>query len=216
MRKLVLTCTCGERMQVPRSALGKTGLCPSCGQAIPIRSDNTATLQPGENPAAATHRTPGGAKFSVDGPASDDKRRFGEAVDLYFAKRYAEALAILNALNKKYPGNSEIETGRSLCFKALMAQPMHALEDKRQPLNGKALDPDTVKKFVLDKMLNGASEAVQLQAAELACRMLGMMPNGSGSKADAAEHKEPEKPAAPDPMEILRESLDPGAGGHEG
>ena len=55
MRKLVVTCECGQRMQVPRSAVGKTGLCPTCGQSITITNDNATAAPP---PSAARGSRP--------------------------------------------------------------------------------------------------------------------------------------------------------------
>jgi len=209
MRKLILVCECGERMHVPRSALGKTGLCPSCARPIPIRADNTFTT--GSDETAATPQTASAGRTPSNMPTEDDKRLFGEAVDLYFAKRYGEAMALFNVLDGRYPGNSEIEKGRMLCLKALQNQRTLALEDKRRRLNGKALNEDTVRRFVLDIMLNGSSETVQLQAAELACRMLGMLgdkeapapqetsSDGLADKLDAlAEHEANPFDEAPD------------------
>ncbi|MBN2308734.1 MAG: hypothetical protein JXR94_07165, partial [Candidatus Hydrogenedentes bacterium] len=52
MRKLILTCDCGERMKVPRSAVGKTGVCPSCGRRIAITAGNTVGEPADGKPAA--------------------------------------------------------------------------------------------------------------------------------------------------------------------
>lgn len=162
-------------MQVPRSALGKTGLCPACARPIPIRPDNTTPA-----PAAGAF-SPLKTGYSGDaectGPTDDDKRKFGEAVDLYFAKRYGEALSVFSALLERHPGNPEIETGRALCLKSLQTRPVLALEDKRGRLDESALDQDFVKRLVMHLMVNGSTEEIQLKAAELACRMLGILDN---------------------------------------
>lgn len=164
-------------MQVPRSALGKTGLCPACSRAIPIRTDNTepAPLTGAFSPFSnATPQPP-----TPPGPVEDDKRRFGEAVDLYFARRYAEALAVFNSLATRFPDSPEVEMGRSLCLKALQTRPAFALEDKRAQSDAGQLTEDLIKKLLVHLMVNASSEEVQLKAAELACRMLGILQNGN-------------------------------------
>ncbi|MBI5094671.1 MAG: hypothetical protein HZB26_19825 [Candidatus Hydrogenedentes bacterium] len=173
MRKLVVTCQCGQRMQVPRSAVGKTGMCPTCGQTVVITTDNTRPVTP----------TLQGRLFGLKNtswwrgasePPEDAKRRFGQAVDLYCTQRYAEALAIFNSLAKQFPGNPDIENGRAQCIAALKRPPALALEHKSGSNTPAKLDETTVKDIVLDKLIRGSSESVQLQAAELACRMLGL------------------------------------------
>lgn len=173
MRKLVVTCQCGQRMQVPRSAIGKTGMCPTCGQAVVISNDNS-------RPVAETQR---GRLFGLKNtswwrgsaePPEDAKRRFGQAVDLYCTQRYAEALAIFNSLAKQFPGNPDIENGRAQCIAALKRPPALALENKAGAGAEAKLDEPTVRNVVLDKLTRGSTEAVQLQAAELACKMLGL------------------------------------------
>ncbi|MBI4557606.1 MAG: hypothetical protein HY706_08485 [Candidatus Hydrogenedentes bacterium] len=190
MRKLILTCDCGQRMQVPRSALGKAGLCPNCGRSVPIMANNTtpAPLPKQARPLSGKALTWQGAAE----PAEDAKRKFGEAVDLYYSQRYAEALAIFDSLTKVYPGNPDIENGRSQCINALK-RPL-ALEKKETSLEGAKLDAQTVRKVVLEKMLAGNSEAVQLQAAELASKILGLCANGKAPEASPPE----ESPVAPE------------------
>jgi hypothetical protein len=205
MRKLIVTCQCGQRMQVPRSAVGKTGLCPTCGQIVTISNDNaTATPSPkGNRPLHARQVWWEGRNT----PPEDAKRKFGEAVDLYYAARYGEALAIFDALAKQFPGNPDIENGRTQCMTALRRTP-GALEDMsggasaaapKEERQG-AFDEETVRRVVLEKMLYGSTETVQLQAAELAARLLGMF-DRSGRKpeqppAESGLETQPEVPEA--------------------
>ena len=175
MRKLILTCgSCGQRMQVPRSAIGRTGLCPACGTTVRINSDNTTTA----GPARKGMFTGGTSWWRGAGKANDDaKRRFGEAVDLYYSGRFAEALAIFNGLARDYPGNPDIQNGRVQCERALRhpgAGRRLALEDKTEKVKGAVLDRETVERIVLEKLVAGESEAIQLQAADIAARILGM------------------------------------------
>jgi nitroreductase len=179
MRKLVVTCECGQRMQVPRSAVGKTGLCPTCGQSITITNDNAqAAPSRGSRPLNNAKQSWWQGRVA---PTEEAKRRFGEAVDLYYGGRYAEALAIFDTLAKQYPGNPDIENGRLQCMKAMRRAPA-ALTGQTAP----AVDPDarldeeTVKRVILEKLLHGGSEATQLQAAELAARLLGLY-NGNAN-----------------------------------
>lgn len=188
MRKLVVTCQCGQRMQVPRSAVGKTGLCPSCGQSVTISNDNAAPTGPaGGRPLNARQVWWNGQNAA---PPEDARRKFGEAVDLYYNARYAEALAIFNALARQFPGNPDIENGRSQCMSALR-RPRMALEHQGGAVQNARLDEDTVRRVVLHKMLHGASETVQLQAAELAARLLGLLsPNGKGRTTSESRDEE--------------------------
>ncbi len=198
-------------MQVPRSAIGRTGLCPTCGTTVRINADNTTASKTSSGDAEAGDggQTGGrlkGKKFWGGGervsPSEDAKRKFGEAVDLYYNKRYAEALAIFNGLAREFPGNREIESGRAECLKALRdtgEQPVFGESALRLPggtADGADFSEETVKRVVLDKMLHGASEMVQIQAAQLACQILGMLPrpapesSAGGSEARGAEERE--------------------------
>lgn len=204
MRKLIVTCQCGQRMQVPRSAVGKTGLCPTCGQMVTISNDNAAPTGAGpKGPRPLSSRQVWWQGRVA--PPEDAKRKFGEAVDLYYAGRYGEALAIFDALAKQFPDNPDIENGRTQCMAALRRPPM-AIEDRTggsaaAPLRDGKLDEETVRRVILEKLLHGATESVQLQAAELAARLLGMFPNGH--KPAEAEPPAPEPPsgAAEPPQE---------------
>lgn len=184
MRKLVLTCgSCGQRMQVPRSAIGRTGLCPACGATVRINSDNTTT----DAPKRKTIFAGGPSWWQGSGKANDDaKRRFGEAVDLYYSGRFAEALAIFNGLARDFPENTDIQNGRIQCEKALRhpgAGRRLALEDKSERLKDAALDRETVERIVLEKLVAGESEAIQLQAADIAAKILGLYNGVQGVSA---------------------------------
>lgn len=185
-------------MQVPRSAIGKTGLCPNCGRTVPITGDNTTN----ENRAKGGGRAAfdSGGSFAAPsgvsgGPSDDAKRRFGQAVDLYYNHRHAEALAIFNGLAKDFPGNADIETGRALCLEALRsASNRLALEDKHGGAGGDGLSVSLVRQVVLEKLLYGGTDAAQLQAAELALKLLEMGEGGSGAPAGEDVGEEAETP----------------------
>ena len=121
------------------------------------------------------------------GKANDDaKRRFGEAVDLYYSGRFAEALAIFNGLARDFPQNPDIQNGRIQCERALKrpgAGRRLALEDKSEKLKDAVLDKETVKRIVLEKLVAGSSDAIQLQAAAIAAKILGMY---DGAESDAS------------------------------
>ena len=93
MRKLVVTCECGERMKVPRSSIGKKGLCPSCGRKIAITAENTENAE--TTAASNLWRTADGPSWGAEEPSESVKRRYARAVDFYFAKRYADAIPVL-------------------------------------------------------------------------------------------------------------------------
>ena len=178
MRKLIVSCDCGTRIRVPYSAIGRSGLCPECGntvaitgaRAVPSNGNDAADSGGGTTTKARGIRRlfSRGAKTSEE----DAKRRFAKAVDLYFSHRYAEALAIFADLSQRFPGNADIASGHEQCLKALQAPPKLALKDESSSEG--ALDADTVKRTVLDKLLHGSTEQVQLQAADIACRILGL------------------------------------------
>ena len=193
MRKLIVTCECGQRMQVARSAIGRTGICPTCGQTLLVTGDNTRPLPRGKGGAFSGQSWWRG----VGEPPQDAKRQFGEAVDLYCKRRYAEALAIFNSLAKRFPNNKDIENGREQCISALKRPHGLALEHKGSPVADAKLDEETVKRVVLEKMLHGSTEAIQLQAAELAARILKMEGNGqvTHEEAEALQEKGHEESA---------------------
>lgn len=187
MRKLVVTCQCGQRMQVPRSAIGKTGMCPTCAQTVVISSDNTRPVTPPQRGRLFGLKNTSWWRGSAE-PSEDSKRRFGQAVDLYCSQRYAEALAIFNSLAKQFPGNPDIENGRAQCIAALKRPPALALENKAGAAAPAKLDEATVTSVVLEKLLRSANESVQLQAAELACKMLGLF--GKNGRLSSEELRE--------------------------
>lgn len=160
-------------MQVPRSAIGRSGICPSCGRTIAITADNTNSVPQRQLSKIFSARQFWGKNEPE--PSEDAKRRFGQAVDLFYSQRYAEALAVFDSLVRQFPGNSEIANARQQCMAAIKRPPTPpALENKSKSMNADDLSESTVKRVVLEKLLYGASENVQLQAAELACRLLGL------------------------------------------
>ena len=185
MRKLLVTCMCGERIQVPRSALGRTGLCPSCGRALKISSDNASPMQSGNAYAAPN------TNVRIPAPEStieDAQLTFGKAVDHYYAGEIAQALVLFSRLRALYPDREEIIRARSLCAKAIRQAtplppqpPTHLLDapntDEPSPDDTADLTPDSIRKFILHKMLHGETELAQIQAAELAGRMVGLFPD---------------------------------------
>jgi hypothetical protein len=205
MRKLILTCECGQRMQVPRSAIGRKGICPGCGRTVSITGDNTSAVPnskggggilggAGQFWGKMTGRQGGGPE-----PSEDAKRRFGEAVDLYHQQRYAEALAIFNSLAKQFPDNPNIETGRQQCLNALKRPASLPISGSVRLLEGSKLDEDTVKRVVLEKLLSGATDSVQLQAADIAARILGLSggPKTPPHEGNGASATQDEVDAAP-------------------
>jgi hypothetical protein len=102
-------------------------------------------------------------------------------------------LAIFDGLVRQFPGNPDIENGRTQCLAALKRpDETLALEDRStmKYADGE-LDEPTVRRVILEKMLRGRSEMAQLQAAELACKLLGLF-SEKGSEApphDGAEEE---------------------------
>lgn len=159
-------------------------MCPSCGETIKIRAHNTTTAAPPQSKKSGFFGGPvnrGSSWWRSSGaqPNEDAKRKFGEAVDLFYGGRYAESLAIFDALIKQFPGNPDIENGRQQCLAALRRpQDTLALEDNSAgyaTTRQGGLDKDTVRRIVIEKMLRSPNEQVQLQAADLAARLLGMI-----------------------------------------
>ena len=192
MRKLLVTCQCGQQMQVPRSALGKVGVCPTCGESTRITSSNTSPLPNGRRRGVFTRQDSWKPAGGAAEPPEEAKQRFGQAVDHYYAGRYGEALAIFDSLAKEFPGNPDIDHGRMQCYKAmrrasLSYQPGAETTASTAGVAGQEapeLDAATVRRFILEKMLHGRTEATQLQAAELACKVLGMLDGGRGAAAE--------------------------------
>lgn len=211
----MVQCSCGERIQVPHSALGKAGLCPSCGATIYISKDNAApyrgTTAPRSSPPPGERPWSGGGAQNAP---EEIRRRFAEGVDLYFAKRYSEALVIFNNLAAAMPHDADIQMGQTMCLNALrkitplglahegalgrLPAPQDTQERIESILHGPtpALDRDFFKRFLVDKMLHGVGDDIQMRAAELAAKMFGFM--------------EPEKPVdsgtAPTPGPVEEET----------
>jgi hypothetical protein len=122
------------------------------------------------------------------------KLLFGQAVDHYFAGRCGQALVLFRQLNDIYPGFPEIEQAQFLCRRALrltatstaLADPAStpALTHNASEPDETELTPSTIKKFVLRKMVYGETEAIQLRAAELAGRMMGLLPQEPSDRPD--------------------------------
>lgn len=186
-------------MRVPRNAVGRTGQCPACGQRISITGDaleakNSPRLGNGmRNAAFRMHRQAPVAR-------EEDKQRFGQAVDLFYNRRYAEALSIFDILAREYPGNEEIESARRECLRHMKRR---SIGDGSGPLALPAsgeLNWDTVKGIVLEKLAQGTREDVQLQAAALALQILRMESEqaahqaGKTSEAPTDQTEEPKSP----------------------
>lgn len=200
-------------MRVPRNAVGRTGQCPACGQRISITGDaleaqSSPRLGNGmRNAAFRMHRQAPGAR-------EEDKQRFGQAVDLFYNRRYAEALSLFDILAREYPGNEEIESARRECLRHMKRR---SIGDGSGPLALPAsgeLDWDTVKRIVLEKLAQGTREDVQLQAAALALQILSMEAKQAELQAGkAAEplHGQTEEPESPFPeaQEAAEESVTP-------
>jgi len=177
-------------MRVPRNAVGRTGQCPNCGRRIPITSE---ALEPKSN-----SRTGNGARnaaFRMPRPAAgageQDKQRFGQAVDLFYNRRYAEALSIFDILAREYPGNAEIESARRECLRHMKRRALgDGSERLALPPALADLDLAVVKGIVLEKLAHGARDEVQLQAVALALQILRMEARQAALQAGqtAADH----------------------------
>jgi hypothetical protein len=172
MRKYFITCDCGERLQVPFSALGRTGICKTCGRKLHIMPDLAQSEEAASGAAAVSED----ALLPSPEISEEMRQRFGRAVDLFQRQQYAEALAVFDAFDPVLPGNPEIRMARDQCLSALR---------KKRLIDESQLDEATVRRVVLDKLLCSPSEAVQLQAASLACRILGLFADRP-AKADEA------------------------------
>jgi hypothetical protein len=124
-------------------------------------------------------------------PPEDARQRFGQAVDLYYAKRHAEALAVFDSLASEFPGNPDIRAAREQCIVA-MQRPALGAPDSANLIEQTEITEETVKRVILDKLLNAESEAVQLHAAELAMKLLGM---GGEAKPSEQSTQAPEPEA---------------------
>ena len=221
MQKLLITCQCGQQMQAPRSALGKMGRCTTCGHTTKITAANTQPMGGNRRPSVFAPRRqaqPESWQQSAASTPDDGKIRFGQAVDHYYAGRYGEALALFDTLARQYPGNADIEHGRDQCMKAVR-RPAPALPhlDGSTALRSSSpaevvgvLDVETVRKIVLERLLHSTSETVQVQAAELAMRLLGIY--GGGDSVNG-RHAGQASPPAKDDLPPADELSDPFRGG---
>ena len=179
MRKLSLICDCGQRMMVPESAIGQTGLCPNCGVEIDITAKNT-------RPYKAARRSGGlmvKARRVKEEPKQSKQswREFAAAVDLYSAQRYAESLAILGGLLERHPDNPNVQVAIEQCMKSLQESTAEGRTYAREAVDLDSLNPEIVKSVILDKMTGASDDAIQLQAANMAAHILGLY--GKDAKA---------------------------------
>ena len=186
MRKILVRCQCGQEMQTPRSSIGKTGTCLACGRTMQISTRNTSPIQRRQKRGSLFRK--GAIEAHASGPPPDARRRFGQAVDLFLGKRFAEALAVFDSLAAEFPRDPDIESGRDECIKAMKLQALPSA-DSRRLIDESELDEDTVRRVVLDKLLHGESDDVQLRAAELACVILGIdrRPGANDLRAQVSE-----------------------------
>jgi hypothetical protein len=197
MRKLILTCHCGQKMKLPRSSIGKKGLCPGCGSEVDISASEARPENRSSAPKFSgtnlpqQHAQAGAQDFSL----MDAKQAFGRATDLFFEHRYGEALSLFDSIALKFPGSPEIEDARRQCL-AAMRRPNLALP----PAGAVAApslalpapqDKETVKNAVIhklmEKMQGGASDEIQLRAAELIGQMMGLFEGQGNQSANEEE-----------------------------
>ena len=176
MNKLRLTCECGQEMVVPESAVGRSGLCPGCGAEIAVRRDNTRPHHPVRRESNLLVRRQA-AKPNRE-LREKSWRDFAAAVDLYNSNRFAEAFAVLDGLLERFPANPHVQTAREQCITALQESAIATRLYDGKPIKEGNLNPQLVKSVILDKMRNSGDETVQLQAADMAARILGLYPNG--------------------------------------
>lgn len=177
-------------MQVPRSAIGKMGQCPSCGDKIPITRETTSRTRR----ASMAKGTPNPNRWgNQKGPSIEAKERFGRAVDLYCAGNYGEALVIFNMLSQEFPDSIEIHKAREQCVEARNRDPLNLPDPASGQVMGDQLDEGilrSMRRIVVEKMLHGSSDTVQLQAAELVARMAGVL-DGAPPSVDATDNQTP-------------------------
>lgn len=175
-------------MQVPRSAIGKMGQCPSCGDKIPITRETTSRTRR----ASMAKGTPNPNRWgNQKGPSIEAKERFGRAVDLYCAGNYGEALVIFNMLSQEFPDSIEIHKAREQCVEARNRDPLNLPDPASGQVMGDQLDEGilrSMRRIVVEKMLHGSSDTVQLQAAELVARMAGVL-DGAPPSEDTTDDR---------------------------
>lgn len=211
MSKLTLTCGCGQEMLVPESAMGKVGLCPQCGREVVITRVNTRAIES----APPAPRRPGSGLLNkrhavrrVNELREESSRKFANAVDLYNNKRYAEALAILDGLMSDFPDNGHVQSAREECLRALHGLLALPRTYDERPVAEQTLNADLVRSVILEKLLHG-DDATQLQAADLAARLLGILGNGHASQL--RQNPVPDamllRPSAPDEKDRLAQAV---------
>jgi hypothetical protein len=204
MNGFTLVCECGQPMSVPESAIGRTGLCPACGKEIPITRERLHAPSAPRRGGGLLSRKQSALVTQNNEHREEAWRKFATAVDLYNSKRYAEALTLLSGLQQTFPGHPSIETAQAQCMEALQeAASPPRLEYDGEPIAETVLTEELVKSVVLRKMLHGNSEEIQLKAAELGARMLGLLgdapaPTSAEAPAPVVQFKEtsPVAPAA--------------------
>ncbi|MBI2425864.1 MAG: hypothetical protein HYV27_23770 [Candidatus Hydrogenedentes bacterium] len=197
-------------MKVPRSAIGKMGMCPACGKKIPIgRSSENGKAK------AAPFNDPWNGETSrkwQKGAAPDEaaKREFGRAADLYCEGRFGEALAIFDALARRFPDSPEIQSARSQCVAGRNRKPIELPEPGPDQVLGSEFNDETrrlVKQVLMDKMLHAASESVQVQAAEVIGRMLGMFPDQIHQEEEPEEGRNRHREGTPHSRDVEHRSV---------
>lgn len=176
MTAFTLICPCGQSMSVPESAVGRTGLCPACGKELAITRDRLRESAPARRGGGLLSRRNALQVTQNNENREESWRKFATAVDLYNNKRYAEALTLLNTLQQVFPGNPNVEAAQQQCAEALKDASSPVLQYDGEPVAESTLSEELVKGVVLKKMLHGGTEEIQLQAAELAARLLGLFP----------------------------------------
>jgi hypothetical protein len=182
-------------MRVPPSAVGKVGLCPTCGEQVPI-TNNKAEAQSPRRKKSFFRRGKTQNTAWIEDVSEGARQRFGKAVDLFYRQRYAEALSVFSALLQDHPGNPEIEAGREECLRQM--QQCAVGENRKGLLSGPAeqLDLETVKTVVLEKLLESSRDEVQLQAADLALRILAMEKDDTSANDEGVSREDTRKAVA--------------------
>ncbi len=199
-------------MQVARSAIGKVGMCPTCGRKMRISDGNTQPLAGGTVHGAAGRRRPfwRNAKWGRQDPVAREeaKRLFGRAADLFCNGQYGEALALFDELVVRFPGNPDIENAREQCLQARTRKPLGLPRPGVTSPIGIATDRQGLRRAVMDKLIDklqhGSTDMVQLQAAELIARMEGFLDKDRAhasrvEDSHASESRKKSEGEAPDP-----------------
>ncbi len=194
MRKVIITCPCGQRMQVSRSAYGKVGLCPKCNQKLRVGATGLEPLalpSPGDAPLPPPPRAPLEFPERSDAAFENAKRNFATAVDYFYHAQYEKALGILDRLHDELPDNAQVQTARARCADAMNAArtektaapretpPDNPVPDTPTPQEETEPPPaqltiESVHETVLRLMTSASPDSVRLKAAKLAARLLGI------------------------------------------